>query len=48
VPHRDGDRWVARTEGLSPDHDVRIRHYWDQFKPWKIRCPIFESYADHT
>jgi hypothetical protein len=42
---RDGDRWIARTHGQLRDHDVMVRHYWDQFKPWRIGCPIFESYA---
>lgn len=45
VVRREGDRWAARTHGLTPDHDVYLRHYWDQFKPWKMRCPIYESYA---
>jgi hypothetical protein len=38
--------WKARTN----DHDVSIIHYWDQFKPWLIDCPIFRSYAwvDHA
>lgn len=42
---RDGDRWRGRTRGLANDHDVRIVHYWSQFKPWAIRCPAYESYA---
>jgi hypothetical protein len=37
--------WKGRTQGLALDHDVYINHYWDQFKPWAIGCPIFESYA---
>jgi hypothetical protein len=41
----EGGRWVARTRGLMPDHDVNIIHYWSQFKPWAIGCPIFASYA---
>jgi hypothetical protein len=40
-----GPRWIARTDGLSADHDVHILHYWSQFKPWLIGCPIYESYA---
>ncbi|MBN9121942.1 MAG: hypothetical protein J0I06_22840 [Planctomycetes bacterium] len=42
---RAGDRWCGRTRGLSPDHDVRIVHYWSQFKPWEIGCPVYASYA---
>jgi hypothetical protein len=42
---REGDSWRARTFGLADDHDVRILHYWSQFKPWSIGCPIYNSYA---
>jgi hypothetical protein len=42
---RAAERWIARTDGLACDHDVQILHYWSQFKPWSIGCPIFESYA---
>lgn len=40
---RAGDRWVGRTRGLAPDHDVHVAHYWSQFKPWAIGCPIYAS-----
>jgi hypothetical protein len=40
-----GGKWVARTRGLAADHDVQIIHYWSQFKPWAVGCPIYESYA---
>jgi hypothetical protein len=42
---REGDHWCGHTRGLNPDHDVRIVHYWSQFKPWAIDCPVFASYA---
>jgi hypothetical protein len=42
---RDGDRWKARTHGLSENYDVRIVHYWSQYKPWAVGCPLYESYA---
>jgi hypothetical protein len=38
-------RWFGRTRGLDRDHDVFINHYWSQFKPWSIGCPLFASYA---
>jgi hypothetical protein len=41
----EGSAWQARTRGLAVDYDVRIVHYWSQFKPWEIDCPIFQSYA---
>ena len=43
---RVNDHWNARTIGLEPNYDVHILHYWSQFKPWAIECPIFESYAN--
>ena len=42
---RAADRWRGRTTGLSPDYDVRIVHYWSQFKPWAIGCPVYEWYG---
>jgi hypothetical protein len=41
----EGRAWNARTRGLAEDHDVHIIHYWCQFKPWAISCPIFRAYA---
>jgi hypothetical protein len=37
--------WRGRTLGLARDHDVFLLHYWSQFKPWLIGCPIYASYA---
>ena len=42
---RRGDRWAGRTVGLEPGYDVQIVHYWSQFKPWSVGCPVFQSYA---
>jgi hypothetical protein len=42
---RDDNMWKGRTIGLDVDHDVKLIHYWSQFKPWSIRCPIYESYT---
>jgi hypothetical protein len=41
----EADRWTARTRGLAEDHDVYVLHYWSQFKPWAIDCPLYRSYA---
>lgn len=43
--HRDGDRWTAHTRGLGVDYPVHVIHYWSQFKPWAIECPIYLSYG---
>ena len=37
---RVGDNWAATAEG----YDVKLIHYWSQFKPWAIDCPIYASY----
>ena len=42
---REGGAWKGRTRGLARDHDVHVVHYWSQFKPWAIDCPLFRSYA---
>lgn len=27
-------------------YTVKINHYWNEFKPWNINCPIFNYYKD--
>ncbi len=41
----EGDGWKARTNCLTADYDVHNVHYWSQYKPWAINCPIYNSYA---
>lgn len=43
---RDGGRWHGRTRGLATDYDVQLVHYWSQFKPWAIGCPVYETYVE--
>ncbi|HUR55052.1 MAG TPA: hypothetical protein VMZ71_13045, partial [Gemmataceae bacterium] len=38
---REGGKWVGHTRGLGVDYPVHIVHYWSQFKPWAIGCPIY-------
>ena len=40
---RVNDRWKARTLGLPENFEVELIHYWSQYKPWAIGCPIFEA-----
>lgn len=42
---REGDGWVAWTHGLSEVYPVHLQHYWSQFKPWAVGCPVYDSYA---
>ncbi len=39
VVRADG-KWKARADG----YDVHLIHYWSQFKPWSLDCPIYRSY----
>jgi hypothetical protein len=38
-------RWAGRTTGLPDVYPVHVNHYWSQFKPWAIGCPVYASYA---
>ncbi len=40
---REEGRWKARTVGLPENYEVKLIHYWSQYKPWAIGCPIFED-----
>ena len=42
----EGSRWTGRTHGLACNHDVKLIHYWSQFKPWQVACPIYASYRN--
>jgi len=42
---QEGRVWRARTHSLAESYEVHIIHYWKQFKPWAIDCPIYHSYA---
>lgn len=33
--------WKAQTVGLSDNYEVELIHYWSQYKPWAIGCPIY-------
>ncbi|MEO2088017.1 MAG: hypothetical protein ABGY75_00765, partial [Gemmataceae bacterium] len=38
-------RWAGLTTGLPDVYPVHVNHYWSQFKPWAIGCPVYDSYA---
>jgi hypothetical protein len=35
--------WAGETINLAKSHKVYINHYWDEFKPWGLNCPIFNE-----
>jgi hypothetical protein len=44
VSRTEAGEWTAHTTGLANDHPVYLMHYWSQFKPWVIHCPVYHSY----
>jgi hypothetical protein len=40
---REGEKWVGHARGLGEDYPVHVVHYWSQFKPWAIGCPIYHA-----
>lgn len=43
----DSDLYCKARYQRYPDfYDVRINHYWNEFKPWLINCPIFNLYKN--
>lgn len=44
LKHEGGDDWSGHTKGLSKDHPVYINHYWWEYKPWLINCPLHNKY----
>ncbi len=42
---RHGDSWQAQSLPPEPPYQVNVVHYWSQFKPWNIGCPLYASYT---
>jgi lipopolysaccharide biosynthesis glycosyltransferase len=38
---KENDDWFGETINLKNKHDVYINHYWDVYKPWNIKCPLY-------
>ena len=39
-------KYVAPVDDVEPDgYDVMLNHYWWDFKPWKLNCPIYNRYG---
>jgi lipopolysaccharide biosynthesis glycosyltransferase len=51
-------KWVCISRGINAlDSDLKsntipegsyimINHYWDEFKPWKVNCPMYEEFQN--
>jgi lipopolysaccharide biosynthesis glycosyltransferase len=49
-------RWFCFSTGINaldsnlvsttipPGTEIMINHYWDEFKPWKINCPMYREF----
>lgn len=35
-------------QNINETYNVNINHYWSEFKPWIIKCPIFSFYKEIT
>ena len=35
-----------RYKNKDIEYPVKINHYWNEFKPWAINCPIFKFYKE--
>lgn len=35
-----------KSSSIPDGQPVSINHYWDEFKPWKIDCPMYESFLE--
>ena len=52
-----GDKWVCVSNGTNILDDnlksntipkgtlIMVNHYWDEFKPWKIDCPMYKEFS---
>lgn len=38
---KENGKWFGETINLKDKHNVYINHYWDTYKPWNIKCPLF-------
>jgi len=37
------DSGVIVSDGIKETHEVHVLHYWDEFKPWIMKCDIYDS-----
>lgn len=40
--------WVVTYNNGDDSYLVNINHYWNEFKPWNIGCPIFKFYKRYS
>jgi hypothetical protein len=37
---------ITYINDKDSEYPVKINHYWNEFKPWNIKCPIFNFYRN--
>lgn len=42
----DEYNFKIRYKNQDVEYQVKINHYWNEFKPWAINCPIFNLYKN--
>jgi hypothetical protein len=42
----DDYNFSIRYKNKDIEYPVKINHYWNEFKPWAINCPIFKFYKE--
>lgn len=52
VMKNDGD-WTCEYvgpayPGESGRYKVHLNHYWDEYKPWNIDCPLYNSFINNN
>lgn len=41
-------RWIGPSHiDELPNYEVYINHYWDNFKPWNINCPVYKNFNEN-
>lgn len=35
-----------QSYSISEGTEICINHYWDEFKPWKIGCPMYDTFLE--
>jgi hypothetical protein len=35
---------TQKSDSIPAGVEIAINHYWDEFKPWKVYCPMYEEF----
>ena len=37
---------TKKTDSIPAGVEILVNHYWDEFKPWKVNCPMYEEFMN--